>query len=1049
MKIASIGDIHAGQHNIVDTEIGMREVGYKLDEHSVEILIITGDLFHEFNIGGKTESSGSVLSSVLEPLNDFLDVDERRKIIIIPGNHDMSTEKNAKDALTPFDYRKQIYVSRTIKAFRISSHIMITTLPWMYPSMYLNKADLLIQLEQIRNESLGYTNILAGHCEIDGSDILSGYTMFGGHFNFTKDEIDDLGYDAVTLGHVHKTQYHYTGSPWQQSFGDEGAIGKIRVWNIEGGIIKDDKLVQIPNTPKYWNISLDQVEAFGKSDIDHVKVIGKKLIVDLPEGYLFEKEKSNVEIKQRTSVSTDDDISVLLGKWMKEKGYHNISVADLVAILNEIGVSTSYNTKFGSLDRFESVKIQGIGSHKDTYMDFTDPIIAISGGNGVGKTQFMESLFAGLYGDMPSYGKLANLADDVALLETVFRTNNAKYKVIRKINKGKNSAWIYRNENSLPLVGPKVSEVNAKITQLVGPKELLLSSVFSVQTHAGDIVDLESSKRKDIFHKLLGLQVFADMREVVSDKFKESKTKRGMLTSQYLGIKTLEQLHKEVTNISDLLNKTQIELGNHEGKLVSYSLKLDKAEKELITLNNVLDFKARTEDELLQNRNALTITHKKLDNFTLIDVDELEEKLELKQADFAILERGYVEQRAQFEELEELKNEYNDALRDLQAHKNTTIKFEADHNNKVAELKEKGKALDNIGCSDDPLPCYYIDEAKGIGGEIEVEELKFTVLLEECNNKTIMFNDRIKTTRCAMNDYKDSMKKCTKEEYDKLKNEISNICNSIESAEDHNLKKIDLFQDQTYYLDKISQAKTILTDMGDTTREKQIVLTNQIQGHKDSLAKERLLATAKEVAIAEYKKDLTYFQEELEKLIDLDEQMKVLNAEIPKLEILNEALGKNGIPQLIIDSALPQLQCIIDIIAEFINKFSITIATQKPNKDGTNAKETIDFIVDDGIKPRDVKFYSGGEKKLLKTLIRLSLSLFQSQRTGNSYKLLLMDETFDALDTENSLMLLKIIYNLRTKFRQIFVISHSDDVIGRLDNSKQFRREGNRTMIDG
>jgi DNA repair exonuclease SbcCD ATPase subunit len=655
-----------------------------------------------------------------------------------------------------------------------------------------------------------------------------------------------------------------------------------------------------------------------------------------------------------------------------------------------------------------------------------------------------------LYGELPSYGKLANLADDKAELTIKFRTNSDWYKVVRFVKNGKNSAYVYRNDAfTKPIVGPKVSEVNAFITKIVGPKELLLSSVFSTQVHAGDIVELEPSKRKDIFHKLLGLEVFAEMQDKVNDKFKESKTKREMFVNQLQIVKTLDEVEQEVIEQSTMMAQAQTALATHEGKIINYAIKLDESEAELKVLDGIIIAREHAVRDLVDNRTALIKTNEKLEKFSLIDVVEIDKELTFKNGDLLNMEAGFLLANKEYKELEKLTDAHHREVGFHEATKLATEHICDLHAAKVNELMDKIEALDNIGCSDDPLPCTYIDGAKQAEKELETCMDEHAETIKDWNKKNGECQKKIALTKDAKNEYHAKMNTFDRDAYETLKAEIQSLVCELDEAEMHNCKKDDLLQDVEFYLNGISASKVVLDAMESDTTEKFILVQNLIQGHKDSLGKERILATAKEVAIAEYKKDLTHLQEDLGKLTKLDAELKVLDEQIPKLDVLNEALSKNGIPQLIIDSALPQLQDILDILCGAINKFSIEINTQKPNKEGTNAKETIDFIVDDGIKPRDVKFYSGGEKKLLKTVIRLSLSLFQSQRTGNSYKLLLMDETFDALDFENSMMLLKIIYNLRTKFKQIFVISHSDDVLGRLSKCIKFKREGGRTLIDG
>ncbi len=61
--------------------------------------------------------------------------------------------------------------------------------------------------------------------------------------------------------------------------------------------------------------------------------------------------------------------------------------------------------------------------------------------------------------------------------------------------------------------------------------------------------------------------------------------------------------------------------------------------------------------------------------------------------------------------------------------------------------------------------------------------------------------------------------------------------------------------------------------------------------------------------------------------------------------------------------------------------------------------------------------------------------------------MLCLDEIFDALDSDNAMLMLKIIYNLKTKFNQIFIISHSMNILGNLSKSIQFKKEGGKTIV--
>jgi DNA repair exonuclease SbcCD nuclease subunit len=121
----------------------MNEVNKICDDLDIQWLIITGDIFHEYNVGGKYESVGSVFDSVNGPINDFLAGDEKRRILMIPGNHDKPTEEGSKDALTSWDYTPRIHIARDIELFKLDASLYVITLPWMWSHQYKQKSHLL------------------------------------------------------------------------------------------------------------------------------------------------------------------------------------------------------------------------------------------------------------------------------------------------------------------------------------------------------------------------------------------------------------------------------------------------------------------------------------------------------------------------------------------------------------------------------------------------------------------------------------------------------------------------------------------------------------------------------------------------------------------------------------------------------------------------------------------------------------------------------------------------------------------------------------------
>lgn len=1057
MRLVVIADAHASQSNIEDTRRGMNEVNKICDDLDIQWLIIAGDIFHDFNVGGKYESFGSVFDSINGPLNDFLAGNEKRRILMIPGNHDKPTEEGSKDALTSWDYNPRIHISREVGLYKLDASLHVITLPWMWSHQYRQKSHILKKIQELKHHVTSGKTMLVGHCEIEGTPFPSGYTMFGGNFAFTKEEINNLKFSFVALGHIHKQDSWYVGAPWQHNFGECDLQGTLRFIDTVGfHSLTENRVVPIPNTARYHVIDMKDLP-HNVPKGDHVKVIGDKLTIALPKGYKFEKKKENYKSIKRTTADDTDSLASLLQKWIKDKNI-DCAIDDLYEILRDMNVKGTYQHN-RSLVSFESIHIKGVGPHKDTKINFTDPIIAISGENGTGKTIFMESMFALLYGHLPSYGKVDHISDDVASIEGSFHTNKDKYRVLRTFSGKDKKAYVWKNGSEKPIMGPKISEVKKFMEKIVGPEELLLSSVFSTQFYAGDIVDLDPGNRKEIFNKLLGLENLAEVKDVIYEKLKEMVKKKDLLTGQYGAMSTVEQLEVSITHNMKELTGSREKINRSGITKDSLTTKNDLLKDRMLALSKKLVTKSNYETQMKDYEKNISDTKmciaSKQEEITKRkaygDGKDLESKLqgcEKVLDNFNIL---FLEQKKDYENLAKItkactdkQEEYNRAFQNTEA-----LIDKYDYAKK--KIKEDKEILKDVGCRDAILPCKFVDNSKE---NIETEEQ-----LDKIYKET-MVEEKIKLTRlkeevetCNEEKKKFKITEINEVDFENVKIEIQQLRKKIEYINNNqNLIAIaetelsnfegDFFDYQSLY----TKAYKNVARMHEITQEKFNLLHTE-----NSVQYEEIEALDKDinkwtVKSTEHRKELEFSRNEIVKIQKYDKDISSLNTDIEKYEIISKAFSKDGIPQLMIDSALPQLQDILNQLTGLIKKFDIKISTQQEQKNDT-LKETISFIVDDGIKSRDIKFFSGGEKKLLKSVVRLSLSLFQSQRNGSCYKLLFMDEVFDALDSDNAMLMLKVIYNLKSKFNQIFIVSHSTHILGNLSKNIQFKKDGGKTVI--
>lgn len=85
------------------------------------------------------------------------------------------------------------------------------------------------------------------------------------------------------------------------------------------------------------------------------------------------------------------------------------------------------------------------------------------------------------------------------------------------------------------------------------------------------------------------------------------------------------------------------------------------------------------------------------------------------------------------------------------------------------------------------------------------------------------------------------------------------------------------------------------------------------------------------------------------------------------------------------------------------------------------------FIYDEGEKFLIDRF-SGGEKDLANLCLRLAVSQLITESAGSTSEFMILDEVFGSQDTERKNNILKALSKLNNQFRQIFLITHIDDI---------------------
>jgi exonuclease SbcC len=165
---------------------------------------------------------------------------------------------------------------------------------------------------------------------------------------------------------------------------------------------------------------------------------------------------------------------------------------------------------------------------------------------------------------------------------------------------------------------------------------------------------------------------------------------------------------------------------------------------------------------------------------------------------------------------------------------------------------------------------------------------------------------------------------------------------------------------------------------------------------------------------------------------DLAVSRESLATRIGRHKTLERAFSKDGVPALLIEQALPEIESRANDVLDRLSggAMSVRFATQAGYKDKKreDLKETLDILISDSSGTRDYEMFSGGEAFRVNFAIRLALSRVLAQRTGARLQMLVIDEGFGSQDAMGRQRLIEAINLAHADFAKILVITHMEEL---------------------
>jgi len=1037
-KIAHLADIHIRKlHRFVEYRDVFDRLYVKLKEAKPDLIYIGGDIVH-----GKLDTSPEETRLVAEFFLSLADISD---LLVIPGNHDCNLNNASReDVLSPIiDLVKQI--NPRIHFWKKTGVYEMGGCQFGHLSVFDMTKDGKPNAKNIprAKDIEGEHKIAIYHGGVGNFQVDTGLVMSDEHVNV----IDFDGYDLVLLGDIHKRQFlnddetvAYPGSLIQQNFAESPDHGFL-LWDVEK---RKSEFIQVENDYGFKTIRVEDDEVkskmnfvprYGNLKIKHKGTSAEKLRLvemDLRKTYSelksisFEKLDSieNIMNNSKTKISIEDihDLKVqnnLIDKMarMENPGIDDKTLQRLfdineftnssIGMKNELPKNVDWKLKYIEFDNMFSYG-------KGNRIDFTklNGVVGVVAPNHSGKSALIDAIAYTIFDTCSRTFKAIEVLNnksknfEVKLsLEVngvdyiIHRTGKLKVRTSRKTGEVRKLCpvsvkfYVIENDEMIDLSGAARSNsqygsgTNEEIKSILGTFDDFILTSLSLQNNGQNFVDKKQAERKKILSQFMGIDLFDKLydiaREDVSDEKGYLKRIKDKNVFQKMGKleQTLVDLGEKKDELEQKIKPIETDIKEFKEEIVELNSKLkdvgDVKELDLDKLIEETTIKLEEQQSTLESENEYRENLRPLynqifDQIKVYDEDDLNKKHE-----------EYLKQKANLSDIEKEIERAEMAI-DLLEKKITEL--DKYHYNKDCDdclrngdhqIKDKESAVKDLG---DTTASYQL-------------------LVEQQNS--IVLDDTIVKTKEKYNGMVEDLKRVEGDAY-KTHAKVKELELSVEQIQS-TLKKIT--EEQSIFLDnEVAIAHNYNLTQKIDKLETQVRIASELLDND----KKDLVLTESTILIEQTnQKNLG---EEIKDLVKAEQK-------VSDYEIYLRLVNRDGIPQLIINDALPIIENEVNTVLDHMMAgFQLGI---------TSEDKSINLYIKYDDQEWPLSLSSGMEKFVSSLALRVGLINVSNLPSPN---FLVIDEGFGTLDTDNLSNMKGAFDYLKTRFDSVFIISHLDTI---------------------
>ena len=659
---------------------------------------------------------------------------------------------------------------------------------------------------------------------------------------------------------------------------------------------------------------------------------------------------------------------------------------------------------------------------KTQTLDFSGIHVAcLVGDNGSGKSSLLEAMVWALWGKARdgkrSDDELIHHGETEMVVSLIFELTGNQYKTIRQRKVGKRgqlvlALHVYDNatESWRDLSEAGSRQTQRKIDELLCiDYDTFMNSAFIAQGRADEFTIKSPSNRKAVLASILGLDQW--------DIFQNRARKYSVDFNEDLRIldREIESIDQELSGRSD----AERELSESNGRLAEVEQKLRVAEKDMADVE--------------QARQGLAHTRRGIDDLTVrikqgeSELSSIESEIGSysSEADKELLETELANVKSRLSSFKTLELESKEVLRQRSESSESSARLKGE--NEILELeagtlKERIKVLDT---ATEPIcpTCGQMLEGDSVkvhlNTELQERRSRYRAQREDYRE----LDEKVKSFDEALSKLNDELQLQTKLERrsSELELQILNAAKFLETFASMKARS-------KRWQDNLRKDRKKLNEM-ELEQERHlssIQASEERQNHLTDLRLEQRICAEKVGSATQKISALDNLIERRElRIVERDK----LAEQIGVYTELYDAFGKQGVPAMIIEAAVPEIE---DTTNELLGKMTygrmnVRFDTQRALKSG-DTKETLDIKIADDLGTRNYELYSGGESFRVNFAIRIALSKLLARRSGAQLQTVVIDEGFGTQDSLGRQKLVEAINTIQDDFKRVLVITHIEEL---------------------